>query len=116
MRSALTEIIETERKRFGIPGCAAVVIADGKPVLCAGFGLRDTGRELPVTTRTLFPIASATKTFTAALCALLAADGLLDLDRPAREYLPSLRLDGRDVTVLDMLCHRAGLSRHDLLW
>lgn len=116
MRSALTEIIEAERERFGIPGCAVVVIADAKPVLCAGFGLRDAGRELPVTTKTLFPIASATKTFTAALCALLVADGLLDLDRPAREYLPSLRLDGRDVTVLDMLCHRAGLSRHDLLW
>lgn len=117
MRAVLTSIIEAERVRFGIPGCAVVVIADGKPALCAGFGVRDTGKDLPVTTKTLFPIASATKTFTAALCALLAADGLLDLDRPARTYLPSFRLAGRsEVTILDMLSHRSGLSRHDLLW
>lgn len=116
----LREIIEAERDRFGIPGCAVAVVADGEPVLCEGFGLRDLGRSLPVTTRTLFPIASATKTFTAALCALAAADGALDLHRPARDYLPEFQLAdpvaSAQASVYDMLCHRVGLPRHDLLW
>lgn len=116
----LREIIEAERLRFGVPGCAVAVVADTELLLCDGFGERDTERAGPVTRQTLFPIASATKTFTAALCALLAADGVLDLDRPARDYLPELALAdagvAAQVSVADMLCHRVGLPRHDLLW
>jgi CubicO group peptidase (beta-lactamase class C family) len=120
LAAELREIIERERGRFAVPGCAVVVIAGGEPVLCEGFGLRDIAGDLPVTPRTLFPIASATKTFTAALCTLAAADGVLDLHRPARDYLPELQLADPDtaarISVYDMLCHRTGLPRHDLLW
>jgi CubicO group peptidase (beta-lactamase class C family) len=116
----LRRIVETERARFEVPGCAVLVVADGRIVLSEGFGYRDVDRELPVTSRTLFPIGSSTKTFTAALCAALVEKGELAWDRPAREYLPGFRM--RDpvttdqLTVFDMLCHRSGLPRHDLMW
>jgi tetratricopeptide (TPR) repeat protein len=38
-----------------------VVVAGGEVLLCEGFGRRDLTRELPVTSGTLFPIASSTK-------------------------------------------------------
>lgn len=116
----LRDIIETERARFEVPGCAVLVVRDGAVVMCEGFGVRDIDQDLQVTARTLFPIASSTKTFTAALCALLVEEGVLAWDRPVRDYLPELRMLDRSaaeqVTVVDLLCHRSGLPRHDLLW
>jgi CubicO group peptidase (beta-lactamase class C family) len=116
----LREIVETERARFGVPGCAVLVVADGEIVMCEGFGWRNQEDKLPVTDRTLFPIGSSTKTFTAAVCALLVESGRLGWDRPVREYLPGFRMAdpvaSEQLTVYDMLCHRSGLPRHDLLW
>lgn len=118
--AGLRDLIEDERRRFNVPGCAVVVVAEGRVVLNEGFGLRDAERARPVSTRTVFPIASATKTFTAALCALLVEDDILSWDRPVREYLDGFAMSDpvatEQLTVLDMLSHRSGLPRHDLLW
>ena len=50
-------------------------------------GSRTLDGRLPVTAETLFDLASVGKTQTAALCALLVADGKLDPDAPFTEYL-----------------------------
>lgn len=116
----LRDIVEGERLRFGVPGCAIVVVAGGRVVLSEGFGVRDVDRDLPVSERTLFPIASSTKTFTAALCAALVQDGKLEWDRPVRDYIDDFAMKdpgtSQALSVFDMLCHRSGLPRHDLLW
>src|SRR5262249_48367663 len=82
-----------------------------------GFGRRDDHE--PVTSSTLFMIASDTKCFAAATLCLLAEDGLLDLDAPVQTYLPWFAMhDDRVsgwVTSRDLLAHRTGLPRHDLL-
>lgn len=120
MRDDLCALVESERERFGVPGCAVVVVAGGRTVLCDGFGARDVESDRPVTPQTLFPIASSTKTFTAALCASLVQDGVLDWHRPVRDYLAGFAMcdpvAGAGVSLYDMLCHRSGLPRHDLLW
>jgi CubicO group peptidase (beta-lactamase class C family) len=112
--------VQQELRRFEVPGCAVVVVRDGEVVLCEGFGLRDVEGHLPVTADTLFPIGSATKTFTSALCVLLAHEGLLDLDRPVAEVLPGFRMHDpaatAGLTLRDCLSHRSGLPRHDFLW
>jgi len=116
----IREHIETERKRFSVPGCAVVVVARGEVLLAAGFGTRNVAEGEPVTAETLFPIGSATKTFTAALCASLVEEGRLDLDQPVRELMPGFRLQDPVATELlsirDCLAHRSGLPRHDMLW
>jgi CubicO group peptidase (beta-lactamase class C family) len=124
MSDSLTDdiraIIEAERERFGVPGCAVVVAVDGEIELCEGFGRRDIAHDLPVTTSTLFPIGSSTKTFTAAVCASLVEAGQLEWDRPVRDYLPDFRMYDAvatdQLTIRDMLGHRSGLPRHDLYW
>jgi CubicO group peptidase (beta-lactamase class C family) len=68
----------------------------------------------------LFAIGSATKAFTAATAGALVDDGLLEWERPLRDYLPELRLHDPVVTdrlsVIDLLSHRSGLPRHDMAW
>lgn len=116
----LTSLIEEELERFGIPGAGAVVVVDGDIALTRGFGHRDAERGLEVTTDTLFPIASTTKSFTAAVLAILVDDGVLEWDRPVRDYLPDFELMDplvtQQMTVRDMLSHRTGLGRHEMAW
>ncbi len=103
-----------------VPGCAIAAVRDGDVVLAAGWGRRDLRTELPVTSDTLFAIGSTTKAFTAATVGALVDDGLLEWERPLRDYLPGLRLHDPVVTdrltVVDLLSHRSGLPRHDLTW
>ena len=112
--------IEDERRRFEVPGLAVVVVHDGKVVLSEAFGHRDLARDLPVTSETAFAIGSVTKAFTAATVAALVDDGVLEWDRPVREYIAGFRMHDPVATEClsprDLLCHRSGLPRHDLVW
>ena len=89
-------------------------------VYTGGFGYRDAEKKLPVTENTLFAIGSCTKAFTSAMLGALAEDGMLDLDKPVRTYLPELKFYNEylnaHVTIRDMMCHRTGLPRHCLLY
>ena len=112
MRSALED--------FDVPGAAVGVLVEGEVVLAKGYGYRDVARELPVDAHTLFAIGSATKAFTTFGLARMADLGEFDWDRPIREYLPEVRFSDPVATQLitprDMVTHRTGLPRHDLLW
>ena len=103
-----------------VPGCAAAAVQDGQVVLAAGWGQRDLDTKLPVTADTLFAIGSTTKAFTAATVGALVDDGLLDWERPLRDYVPEIQLHDPVVsdrlTVVDLLSHRSGLPRHEMAW
>jgi CubicO group peptidase (beta-lactamase class C family) len=102
-----------------VPGIAAVVIVDDKPYYAVA-GVRKLGGDSAVTPDTLFPIGSCTKAFTATALGCLVDDGAADWDDLVRKHLPWFRLDDpladRQVALRDLLCHRTGLGRHDLLW
>ena len=103
-----------------VPGCAVAVVRDGEVVLTAGWGRRDVEQDLPVTAGTLFAMGSVTKAFTATAVGALADDGLLDWEQPLRDYMPEVRLSDPQVTdrltIVDLLSHRSGLPRHEMVW
>jgi CubicO group peptidase (beta-lactamase class C family) len=103
-----------------VPGCAIAAVRGGRVELASGWGLRDREAGLPVTQDTLFAIGSATKAFTATTVGALVDEGLLEWDRPLRDYVPDVRLHDPFVsdrlTIVDLLSHRSGLPRHDLTW
>jgi CubicO group peptidase (beta-lactamase class C family) len=103
-----------------VPGLAIAIVKDDSVVLAKGFGVRKLGETPPVDAGTLFAIGSTSKAFTAAALAILVDEGKLNWDDAATEYLPSLELYDpyvtRELTVRDLLCHRCGLPRGDLLW
>ncbi len=115
----LEVLIEEELARFRIPGTSVAVVKDGEVLLARGFGYRDTKQKLPVSDQTLFPIGSTTKAFTATVIGSLVDEGLVEWDRPVREYLPGFELNDpfatQALTLRDMLSHRSGLPRHDLM-
>ncbi len=107
-------------EEWHVPGLAIAVIKDGDVVLSKGYGYRDIDEELPVTPRTLFAIGSITKSFTVTVLGMLADEGALDWDEPVRTYLGDFDLYDevatQHMTPRDLVTHRSGLPRHDLLW
>ena len=103
-------------KQWNAPGGAVAVLKDNKVVYSKGFGYRDVANKLEWTTHTLFPIGSSTKSFTATAIAMMVKDGILEWDRPIRDYVPEFKLKdpiaSSMTTIEDLLCHRTGLPAH----
>ncbi|WP_314621155.1 serine hydrolase domain-containing protein [Streptomyces stackebrandtii] len=77
-------------------------------------GVHDLESGAPADPAARFRAGSVTKVFTAATVLQLAAEGRIDLDRPARSYLPDL-IPGRyaRVTVRQLLNHTHGIPAPD---
>ena len=91
------------------PGCAVGADVKGEPVVRASYGMADLEHDVPFTVDTISSPGSVAKQFTAAAVLLLARDGKLSLDDPARKYLPELPSAAAAVTIRQMLNHTAGL-------
>ncbi|WP_026011176.1 serine hydrolase [Paenibacillus sp. OSY-SE] len=112
--------IEQQMDKWKVPGLAVAVIKDQEIVMAEGFGFRNVEAGLKVTPETMFAIGSCTKAFTALAAGQLADEGKLDLDASVKTYLPQFKMHDavatERITVRDMLCHRSGLPRHELMW
>jgi D-aminopeptidase len=90
-----------------------VGVARGDTILYRrGFGLASIEAAVPNTPATRIRIGSTSKHFTSLLALLLAEDGKLELDRPARHYLPALEGPAGDATLRQLMQHRGGLRCH----
>jgi CubicO group peptidase (beta-lactamase class C family) len=107
-------------KDWGAPGLAIAVVKDGRVVFAKGYGVLELGKPTPVDTQTLFAIGSTTKAMTAMALAILVDEGKVRWDDPVTKYLPTFQLSDpyvtREVTVRDLITHRAGLPNADFLW
>lgn len=113
-------VVEKAMKEFQVPGAAVVIVRDDRVIYLKGFGVREKGKPEEVTPDTVFALASCSKAFTATLVAMLASEGKLKWDDKVHDHLDYFRLSDeladREVTLRDLLCHRTGMPRHDLLW
>lgn len=109
------DIIESIRKTEGIPGVAAAIVKDGEIVAAGGFGYRNRDAELPMTTHTVSPLCSLTKSFTGVAVMQLVDSGKLSLDEPVASYLSNFRVAdieaSRKITPRILLCHKSGIGR-----
>lgn len=112
--------LEKRRQDHHIPGMALAIIQDDKLILARGFGQRDVDKNLPASPDTLFAIGSSTKAFTSLLCAMMVEEGKMGWEEPVTTYLPGFALKDeaatRQATLRDLLGHRTGLGRTDMLW
>jgi CubicO group peptidase (beta-lactamase class C family) len=107
-------------RTWKVPGLAIAIVRNDSVIYAKGYGVRELGKSNPVTARTIFAIGSASKAFTAAAVAMLVDDGKLRWDDAATRYLPNLQLYDpyatRELSIRDLLSHRSGLARGDLVW
>jgi dihydroorotase/N-acyl-D-amino-acid deacylase len=116
----LDDFVTATMEAWQVPGLALAVVRDDEVIHIKGYGLRDREQQLAVTPRTLFPVASISKSFTVTGLAMLADAGKLDWDQPARALVPEFQLKdpvaSDRATTRDLVTHRTGLPRHDGVW
>ena len=96
-------------RRFG--GGALAVYLHGEPVVDVWTGWADRRGRVPWTVDTGAMVFSATKGVASTVIHRLADRGLLDYDAPVARYWREFGANGKaEITVRDMMRHRAGLS------
>lgn len=89
----------------------AYAIVDGDKISTKALGVRRAGEAERVTADTVYAAASLTKTVFSYVLLGLVNEGLLTLDRPAREYLPLPNPDdprAAGITLRRLLSHSSG--------
>lgn len=99
---------------LSVPGVSIAVVRDGEVAWVGGFGVANAWTRVPVTTETVFEVASISKVVAAYAALRLVESGRLELDRSLNDYLDSPFLPPsplRDaVTLRTVLTHTSGLS------
>ncbi len=112
-RAKLEPFIENLIRQQNIPGLAIAVVENNRVIYANAFGLKNLGRkDDPVTTRSLFHMASITKPFVATSLMQLVDAGKIDLDAPVVKYVPYFRIDdprSAALTVRQMVTHTSGM-------
>ncbi|MDR2292432.1 MAG: beta-lactamase family protein [Prevotellaceae bacterium] len=98
-----------------IPGMAIAVIKDNDVMFKKGFGTKSPEEFLPVDENTVFQIGSVSKSFTAALVAMLVDEGKLNWSDKIIDHLPDFKmydsLATQSMQIRDIMTHRSGLRR-----
>lgn len=92
-----------------IPGAAVAVLRADTLIHAAGYGVAKLATGTPVSTSTVFQIASTTKPFTAMAILMLVEEGKIALDAIASRYLTWLPKKYATVTVRQLLTHTSGV-------
>lgn len=112
--SAIDSLYKQTAEKNHFPGIAYGIVVDGKLVHTGNYGYTDIDKKIPVSSSSVFRIASMSKSFTAMAILKLRDEGRLDLDDPAAKYIPPLKnlkyatSDAPAITIRHLLTHGAG--------
>ncbi|MGZ4441501.1 MAG: serine hydrolase domain-containing protein, partial [Gaiellaceae bacterium] len=107
---AFSHVVRVAQRKGRLPAVVAGVFRAGELLWSEAIGLADVEEGVEATADTQFPVASITKTFTAASIMQLRAEGKLELGDPLERHLPEASQLG-SLTIGEMLAHASGLQR-----
>ncbi|MFC2077773.1 serine hydrolase domain-containing protein [Candidatus Bipolaricaulota bacterium] len=102
--------VEQMRGILNVPGAAVAIVQGGEIVYAEGFGVKEAGRDAPVTADTVFSIGSTTKSMTAMMIASLVDDGLVEWDTPLVEVMLQFQLSDEQATQQITLREALGMT------
>ncbi len=92
---------------------ASVLVAvDGDVILQKGYGWTDSKSQFPATEKTLFNVASITKSFTAIAIFRLIEQGRLRLEDTLPLYFKDVPKEKQPITLRQLLLHTSGLKQN----
>ena len=109
---AIDSIVKDGMTQGAFPGAVVLVAKDGRVVYEKAYGKMASANPAPMTTRTIFDLASVTKICATTISVMkLYDEGKLELDKPLGDFLPWVRGSNKaSLTVKDILLHQAGLK------
>ena len=118
---SLDDIIEQLLAATGVPGLAASVVHQGELLYAKGFGVRNVDTGIPVDARTVFHLASVSKSLSSTVIAGLVGRKVVQWADPVVSHLSGFELSvpyvTDNVSYGDLFSHLSGLPDHagDLL-
>lgn len=110
---AVTRLLKPIRQKYNVPAMAAAVVTSAGIKFVGAVGVRKRGTDIPVGLDDFWHLGSDGKAMTSTLIARLVEQGKLRWNSTLSEIFPDLASnmnpEFRNVTVLELLCHRAGL-------
>ncbi|NNE02813.1 MAG: beta-lactamase family protein [Eudoraea sp.] len=117
LSSYIDSLAHAGMQKSHIPGAVITIVTDSSYVFNRAYGFADVENDLAVDNeKTLFRIASITKTFTALAVIQLYEKGLVELHTDIRKYLPDEDFDflsEEPITLHHLLTHTAGFDLTD---
>jgi CubicO group peptidase (beta-lactamase class C family) len=112
IQSEIDCIVQDGLTAQAFPGAVVLVAKDDKIIYEKAFGKYAFQDSTPVTTNTIYDLASVTKICATNLSVMkLYEEGKLDLDKPIGAYLPWVRGSNKEhLLVRNLLLHQAGLK------
>ena len=110
--SKVDSLMNNAIKDSVFPGAVLLVAKRGRVILHKPYGRQTYDKNgIPVTTESMFDLASVTKVVgTTSAAMILYDEGKLDLDAPVTRYLPQFGNHGKEkITVRNLLLHNSGL-------
>jgi CubicO group peptidase (beta-lactamase class C family) len=116
--SEMTKYIDELMDKDKIVGAAIALVDDQRVVWSRGFGYADAVKGIRVTSDTIFPIGSTSKTFTAAMIMQLVEQKAVNLDDPLTKYIPRFAVGaapgpyaaaGGPITIRNILTQHTGI-------
>jgi beta-N-acetylhexosaminidase len=100
------------------PGMQVIVARGGRVVYEKNFGTLNHNKNNPVTSQTIYDLASLTKvSATLQAVMFMQEHGLIDINRKVSYYLPELKKSNKkDITIIETLTHQAGLAPFIPMW
>jgi len=111
-REELDKILTRARESCGGASITLGVLVGNEIVYANAFGVTNIDNPKPVTTRSLYHMASVSKPFVATAIMQLVEKGKIDLDQKLIYYLPYFKLADehyKEITIRQMLNHTAGI-------
>jgi len=108
----IDSIALAQKESFELPGLAIGVMKDNKVIYAKGIGVQGLDIKDPMTTKSLFHMASVSKPFVATAMMQLVEAGKVDLDKRLVEYLPYFSMSDeryKDISIRQMLNHTSGI-------
>lgn len=93
----------------GSPGVAVLIVKDNSVVFKKGYGLANLEYDIPISTTTVFDIASVSKQFTGFAISTLIQQGKISPDDDIHKYLPDVPQFNKSITISNLIHHTSGL-------
>lgn len=112
LEAAVDALVEKALTETGAAGLSVAIARRGEVVLAKGYGLADMEFDVKADADTMFRIGSVTKQFTAALVMRLVEQKKLALEDDLSKYVPEFPLQGKQVTIRQLLDHTSGIPSY----
>ncbi|OOM14555.1 serine hydrolase domain-containing protein [Clostridium saccharobutylicum] len=119
IKNFMNNYFNEKMKKYSVPGASIVIVKDNKEIFKMGYGYSNLESKTPVDPdKTMFPVGSGSKLFTATAIMQLYEEGKIDLDKNVNDYISPYKVINKynePVTCRNLLTHSSGLDEESEL-